>query len=76
MSIVDLTRGKETPFYRADGADTENVASLLAHIPLGWSAETLEIAWSVLFLVSPEAGDVNGAVLTVDGGWTAGYMRN
>ena len=68
MSIVDLTRGKETPFYGVDGADMENVASLLAYIPLGWSAETLEIACSVLFLVSPEAGDVNGAVLTVDGG--------
>ena len=75
MSIVELTR-KETPFYGADGADTENAASLFAHIPLGWSAETLEITCSVLFLVSPESSYVNGAVLTVDGGWTAGYMRN
>ena len=71
-----LTRGTKKLFYGADGVYTENAASLLAHIPLGRPAETREIAYSVLFLVSPEASYVNGAVLTVDGGWTAGYMRD
>lgn len=71
-----LTRGTKKLFYGADGVYTENAASLLAHIPLGRPAETLEIAWPVLFLVSPEASYVNGAVLTVDGGWTAGYTRD
>ena len=71
-----LTRGTKKLFYGADGVYTENAASLLAHIPLGRPAETREIAYSVLFLVSPEASYVNGAVLTVDGGWTAGYTRD
>ena len=71
-----LTRGTKKLFYGADGVYTENAASLLAHIPLGRPAETLEIAYSVLFLVSPEASYINGAVLTVDGGWTAGYTRD
>lgn len=71
-----LTRGTKKLFYGADGVYTENAASLLAHIPLGRPAETLEVAWSVLFLVSPEASYINGTVLTVDGGWTAGYTRD
>ena len=30
---------------------------------------------AALFLVAPEASYFNGAILTVDGGWTAGYGR-
>ena len=71
-----LTRGTKKLFYADDGVYTENAASLLSHIPLGRPAETREIAYSVLFLVSPEASYINGAVLTVDGGWTAGYTRD
>ena len=71
-----LTRGTEALFYGADGAYTENAASLLSHIPLGRPAQPEEIAHAVLFLVAPEASYVNGAVLVVDGGWTAGYVRD
>ncbi len=71
-----LTKGTKKLFYGADGAYTENAASLLSHIPLGRPADPQEIAYSVLFLVSPAASYVNGAVLTVDGGWTAGYTRD
>ena len=71
-----LTRGTEALFYGADGAYTEKAASLLAHIPLGRPAQPEEIAHAVLFLVAPEASYVNGAILVVDGGWTAGYARD
>jgi len=71
-----LTRGTEALFYGPNGAYTEKAASLLAHIPLGRPAKPEEIAVAVLFLVAPEASYINGAVLTVDGGWTAGYMRD
>jgi len=71
-----LTAGTEALFYGPDGAYTENAASLVSHIPLGRPARPEEIAYAVLFLVAPEASYVNGAILTVDGGWTAGYARD
>jgi NAD(P)-dependent dehydrogenase (short-subunit alcohol dehydrogenase family) len=70
-----LTRGTEALFYGSDGAYNEKAASLLSHIPLGRPGTPAEIANAVLFLVAPEASYVNGTVLVVDGGWSAGYMR-
>jgi NAD(P)-dependent dehydrogenase (short-subunit alcohol dehydrogenase family) len=49
---------------------------LLSHIPLGRPAKTSEIAHAVLFLVAPDSAYITGHVLTVDGGWTAGYSRD
>ena len=71
-----LTKGTKKLFYGEDGAYTEKAESLLSHIPLGRPARVEEIAHAVLFLVSPDASYVNGSILVVDGGWTAGYTRD
>jgi len=39
-------------------------------IPLGRSGRPEEVAWVILFLLSPLAAYVNGSLVVVDGGWT------
>ena len=69
-----LTDGTRQLFYGADGKFSAKVADLLRHVPLGRPAEVAEIAAAALYLADPECSYVNGHVLAVDGGWTAGYM--
>jgi NAD(P)-dependent dehydrogenase (short-subunit alcohol dehydrogenase family) len=45
---------------------------LLAAVPLGRIAEPEEIAAAAVWLCSPEASYITGAVLAADGGWLAG----
>ena len=71
-----LTDGTRQLFYGDDGIFRESMQELLAHIPLGRPGDVEEIAHAVLFLAAPESSYVNGHVLVVDGGWTAGYVRN
>ncbi|SVC20145.1 uncharacterized protein METZ01_LOCUS272999, partial [marine metagenome] len=71
-----LTDGTRQLFYGDDGMFRESMQELLAHIPLGRPGDVEEIAHAVLFLAAPESSYVNGHVLVVDGGWTAGYVRN
>jgi NAD(P)-dependent dehydrogenase (short-subunit alcohol dehydrogenase family) len=70
-----ITDGTRQLFYGPDGKFSDRVSSLLAHIPLGRPGTPAEVAHAVLFLVDPASSYINGHILTVDGGWTAGYMR-
>ena len=70
-----LTDGTKKLFYGEDGKFKDSVQKLLAHIPLGRPGQPEEIAHAVLFLAAPESSYVNGHIMTVDGGWTAGYAR-
>ncbi|HJP31307.1 MAG: SDR family NAD(P)-dependent oxidoreductase [Candidatus Latescibacteria bacterium] len=71
-----LTDGTRQLFYGEDGSFRDSMQEMLDHIPLGRPGDVDEIAHAVLFLAAPESSYVNGHVLVVDGGWTAGYVRN
>ena len=47
--------------------------SMLSHVPMRVIGEPVDIGNSILYIVSDEAKYVTGCILTVDGGWSAGY---
>ena len=69
-----LTAVTKKLFYGEDGSFHGRTAAFMKHVPLGRPAEPEEIAQGVLFLAAPANSFVNGHCLTIDGGWTAGYM--
>jgi len=71
-----LTEGTRKLFYGDDGLMRENAQRMLEHVPLGRPGNVDEIAVAALFLADPENSYMNGHILTVDGGWTAGYARD
>lgn len=71
-----LTEGTRKLFYGEDGTFREHVQRMLDHVPLARPGTTDEIAVAALFLADPENTYMNGHILVVDGGWTAGYARD
>jgi NAD(P)-dependent dehydrogenase (short-subunit alcohol dehydrogenase family) len=71
-----LTEGTKQLFYGEGGKFRDNVQRMLDHVPLGRPATTEEVAVGALFLADPENSYMNGHILTIDGGWTAGYARD
>ena len=70
------TQGWEQ-WIRDAGSEAQDLhARLMTHIPLGRPGTTQEMAHAVLFLAAPDSSYITGHVLTVDGGWTAGFSRD
>lgn len=58
--------------YNPDGTPTARTGKILAATPMGRFGEASDLVGSVLFLLSPEAaGFITGAVLPIDGGFSA-----
>lgn len=58
------------------GAVDDNLQRLAGTVPLGRVGTVDEIAWPAVFLLSPAASFINGAVLVVDGGkWLSSGRR-
>jgi NAD(P)-dependent dehydrogenase (short-subunit alcohol dehydrogenase family) len=69
-----LTQVTRKLFYGEDGSFHDRAQQFMKHVPLARPAEPQEIAQGALFLACDASSYVNGHCLTIDGGWTAGYM--
>jgi NAD(P)-dependent dehydrogenase (short-subunit alcohol dehydrogenase family) len=68
--------GPQGLFTGKDPIMKSRMDAMLSHIPLHRFGKVEDIANATLFLVAPENGYMTGSVVTVDGGWTAGYSRD
>lgn len=72
---IPLEGGKQL-FVGKDPVMQGRMEGMLSHIPLHRFGQCQDIANAALFLVAPENNYITGSILTVDGGWTAGYSRD
>ncbi|MBI2914989.1 MAG: SDR family oxidoreductase [Firmicutes bacterium] len=61
----------ETPHTEQELADDRIRKSMLGNCVVGRVGKPEDVAYAILYLASDEASFVTGAVLMVDGGWTA-----
>ena len=66
----------DTPMLRKGVPEPFVDEVMLDRTPLGRVAQAEEIASVILFLLSDQASYVNGAVIPVDGGLTAGFLTH
>jgi NAD(P)-dependent dehydrogenase (short-subunit alcohol dehydrogenase family) len=52
-------------------SDPDKANSMLARIPMGRFVEPVEVADTILYLLSPRASMISGSSITVDGGFRA-----
>ncbi|MFT4201282.1 SDR family NAD(P)-dependent oxidoreductase [Gordonia sp. (in: high G+C Gram-positive bacteria)] len=64
----------ETPMTAGFFADEDSTSSIRANTPMRRWCQPDEIADPVLYLAGPDSDFVNGVVIPIDGGWTAGYV--
>ena len=62
--------------YVDDGGTISGDPAMLDHMPIGRPVRADEIAAAVIFFCNPLNSYATGQMLTVDGGWSAGYGRH
>jgi 2,3-dihydroxy-2,3-dihydro-p-cumate dehydrogenase len=72
FNVVSPTAVNTPEFQVSRQAHPDIVDRLLGTIPLGRAAEMSEVAGTVAFLASREAGFISGQVLSINGGATLG----